>query len=108
MTASEGHVNLKIKKLKKPGVCCVGRPGAVLKPLETDMKSMQDLFDKTVAFSRNYMNEGIPASYIPELAQTDPSLFSLSVTALDGTTCSSGDSGSFFSICQCWYTKLYI
>jgi glutaminase len=62
------------------------------------MENLQDLFDKTVAFSRNKTEEGTPASYIPELAHTDPSLFSLSMTALDGTTCSSGDSGSFFSM----------
>jgi glutaminase len=62
------------------------------------MENMQDLCDKTVACSRNYMEGGVLASYIPELAQTDPSLFSLSVTALDGTTCSSGDRGSLFSM----------
>jgi glutaminase len=62
------------------------------------MKNMQDLFDETVTLSRNHTEDGIPASYIPELAQTDPSLFSLSATFLDGTSHSSGDSGSFFSM----------
>jgi glutaminase len=59
---------------------------------------MQDLLDKTVAVARNKTEEGVTASYIPELARADPSLFSLSVTTLDGATCSSGDSGSFFSM----------
>jgi glutaminase len=62
------------------------------------MRNIQELFDKTVALSRNCAKEGVPASYIPELAQTDPSLFSLSVTTLDGTTCSSGESDRVFSM----------
>jgi glutaminase len=51
-----------------------------------------------MVFARDKMAEGVPASYIPELAQADPSLFSLSMTTLDGTTSSSGDSGSLFSM----------
>jgi glutaminase len=62
------------------------------------MENIQDLFDKIVAFSREKTEEGTPASYIPELAQVDPTLFSLSMTALDGTTYFSGDRGSFFSM----------
>jgi glutaminase len=62
------------------------------------MESLQNLFDKITAFSRNRTEEGTLPSYIPELAQADPALFSLSMTALDGTTYSSGDSGSFFSM----------
>jgi glutaminase len=63
-----------------------------------EMEPTQDLLNKTVAFSRDKTEGGMPASYIPELAHTDPSLFSLSVTTLDGTAYSSGDSGSFFSM----------
>jgi glutaminase len=62
------------------------------------MENIQDLLDKTAALSRDKAGEGVLASYIPELAQTDPSLFSLSVTGQEGTTLSSGDSGSFFSM----------
>jgi glutaminase len=62
------------------------------------MENLQDLFDKTVAFSRNHTEGGTPASYIPELARVDPALFSLSMTGLDGETCSAGDSHSLFSI----------
>jgi glutaminase len=62
------------------------------------MENVQDLLDKTVASARNNPEEGMPASYIPELSHTDPTLFSLSLTGLDGETCSAGDSGSFFSM----------
>jgi glutaminase len=62
------------------------------------MENLQDLLDKTTVSSRNKPEEGTVASYIPELAQMEPSLFSLSMTALDGTTCCSGDQGSFFSM----------
>jgi glutaminase len=63
-----------------------------------EMENIQDLLDKTVAISRNKTEGGAPASYIPELAHTDPALFSLSMTALDGATCSSGDKDVFFSM----------
>jgi glutaminase len=62
------------------------------------MKTIQALFDKTVALARNAAQEGTPASYIPELKRVDPALFSLSMTTLDGTACSSGDIGSSFSM----------
>jgi glutaminase len=62
------------------------------------MENMQDLFDKTVAFARSQTEGGTPASYIPELARADPGLFSLSMTGLDGETCSAGDSHSLFSM----------
>jgi glutaminase len=58
---------------------------------------MQGLLDEMVAYGREKM-EGVPASYIPGLARVDPALLSLSMTALDGTTYSSGDSGSLFSM----------
>ncbi|MDR2738693.1 MAG: glutaminase A [Treponema sp.] len=61
------------------------------------MENLQDLFDKIMGTARN-IEEGRVAAYIPELAQVDPSLFSLSMTTLDGTTCSSGDQGCFFSM----------
>jgi glutaminase len=62
------------------------------------MKTIQDLFDKTVALARNAAREGTPASYIPELKLVDPALFSLSMTALNGEACFSGDTGSLFSM----------
>jgi glutaminase len=62
------------------------------------MEDLQDLFDKTVAFSRTKTEGGTPASYIPELARVDPALFSLSMADLDGETCSSGDSDTLFSM----------
>ncbi|MDR0379506.1 MAG: glutaminase, partial [Candidatus Accumulibacter sp.] len=62
------------------------------------MENMQVTLDEVLALSRNGTKEGAPASYIPELAQTDPGLFSVSATALDGTTRSSGDSDRFFSM----------
>jgi glutaminase len=62
------------------------------------MENIQDLFDNTVAFARDTAKEGMPASYIPELGSVDPALFSLSMTALDGAACSSGDAGSLFSM----------
>jgi glutaminase len=41
---------------------------------------------------------GKQATYIPELAKTDPGLFSLSATTVDGATFSAGDSGALFSM----------
>jgi glutaminase len=62
------------------------------------MEDIQDLLDKTTALSRGKTEGGTPASYIPELARIDPALFSLSVTTLEGATCSAGDRGVFFSM----------
>jgi glutaminase len=61
-------------------------------------EDMQDLLDKTTAQVRNFAKDGKPASYIPELARVDPSLFSLSITTLDGKTYAAGDQNSFFSM----------
>ncbi|MDR2246920.1 MAG: glutaminase A [Treponema sp.] len=62
------------------------------------MEDIQDLLDTITAFARDKTEEGAPAVYIPELAQTDPSLFSLSMTTVDGASRSSGDRGSLFSM----------
>ncbi|MDR1352888.1 MAG: glutaminase A [Treponema sp.] len=62
------------------------------------MENIQDLLDRTAAFSRTKTEGGAPASYIPELARADPALFSLSMTNFDGETYSSGDSDSLFSM----------
>lgn len=47
---------------------------------------------------RNQQGEGRPASYIPELANVAPDLFSISATTLSGITHSAGDSGTTFSM----------
>jgi glutaminase len=62
------------------------------------MEDMRDLLDKTMVQARDFAKDGKPASYIPELARVDPSLFSLSVTTLNGKTYAVGDRDSFFSM----------
>ena len=61
-------------------------------------RNIQDLLDSATLIYRSQTENGKPASYIPELANADPNLFSLSATTADGTTYSSGDSETPFSM----------
>jgi glutaminase len=62
------------------------------------MKDIQELLDETAALVRDKARDGAPASYIPELARVDTSLFALSATTLDGKTYTAGDGSAFFSM----------
>lgn len=59
---------------------------------------MQALLDDLVEKYRNAGADYSPATYIPELANVDSSLFSISVVTTDGDVFSSGDSDSSFSM----------
>jgi glutaminase len=61
-------------------------------------ENIQDTLDRLEKTCRLRTEGGKPASYIPELAGVDPSLFSLSVTTVGGETFSSGDSAALFSM----------
>ncbi|MDR3076438.1 MAG: glutaminase A [Synergistaceae bacterium] len=59
---------------------------------------IQNILNRTAEECRPLGSEGKQVAYIPELAKVDPSLFSLSITALDGAVYSCGDSGARFSM----------
>jgi glutaminase len=59
---------------------------------------LRDILDRTASDCRKMTGDGKQATYIPELAKTDPALFSLSATTLDGATFSAGDTDSLFSM----------
>ncbi|WP_343245946.1 glutaminase A [Streptomyces sp. SID5785] len=44
------------------------------------------------------LDDGEPASYIPELSRVDPGLFGLSLCALDGQVYGSGDTATLFTV----------
>jgi glutaminase len=69
-----------------------------LLPESGEGSAVRELLDRTIVLAREKAKAGIPASYIPELAKADPALCSLSVTTLDGVTCSAGDGDVFFSM----------
>ena len=61
-------------------------------------QELQSLLDRIVAVCRSLTGDGQQATYIPELATVDPSLFSVSSATLDGALVSSGDTGARFSM----------
>ncbi|MDR1021283.1 MAG: glutaminase A [Synergistaceae bacterium] len=61
-------------------------------------QELQSLLDRTAAVCRSLTGSGRQATYIPELATVDPSLFALSAVTLDGAVLSSGDIGARFSM----------
>ncbi|MDR0649502.1 MAG: glutaminase A [Synergistaceae bacterium] len=61
-------------------------------------QELQSLLDRTVAVCRSLTGDGRQATYIPELATVDPSLFSVSSATLGGALVSSGDTGARFSM----------
>jgi glutaminase len=61
-------------------------------------QGLQSLLDRTVAVCRSLTGDGRQATYIPELATVDPSLFAVSAATLDGDVISSGDIGARFSM----------
>jgi glutaminase len=65
---------------------------------ETPPENIQETLDRLVKTYRSRTEGGKQASYIPELANVDPNLFSLSVTTAEGRTFSSGDSAALFSM----------
>jgi glutaminase len=63
-----------------------------------EIQKIQELLDRSVTLYRLQHDDGKPASYIPELAKVDSTLFSLSITMTDGVTVSSGDRDVRFSL----------
>jgi glutaminase len=63
-----------------------------------DKQELQSLLNRTVAACRSLTGDGKQATYIPELATVDPSLFALSAVTLDGDVLSSGDADARFSM----------
>lgn len=65
---------------------------------EGDCMQIQGLLDRIERTYRFRTGEGRPASYIPELANVDPRLFSISVSGLDGRTFTAGDGEAYFTM----------
>jgi glutaminase len=63
-----------------------------------DGLDIQSILDRAASDCRSMTDGGKQATYIPELAKTDPTLFSLSAATLSGSVFSSGDSDSLFSM----------
>ena len=59
---------------------------------------IQAILDRAVALARPAAEQGAPASYIPELAKTDPRQLGACIFTLDGGRFSSGDTQVRFSI----------
>ena len=59
---------------------------------------IQTILDRAVALARPAAEQGAPASYIPELAKTDPRQLGACIFTLDGGRFSSGDTQVRFSI----------
>lgn len=62
------------------------------------LEDLQDLLDEACARARPRGREGKVATYIPELAKTDPGLVGISVHTLDGTAYSAGDAAQRFTL----------
>ena len=65
---------------------------------EGDCIQIQGLLDRVERTYRSQTGEGRPASYIPELANVDPKLFSISISGMDGCTATAGDGESYFTM----------
>lgn len=66
-----------------------------------ELQDPQNLPGLLLQVERTYrmqQGDGKPATYIPELANVDPDLFSVSATTMAGVTYSAGDSGTKFSM----------
>ncbi|MDR1515061.1 MAG: glutaminase A [Synergistaceae bacterium] len=61
-------------------------------------QELQSLLDRTAAVCRSLTGDGRQATYIPELATVDPTLFAVSAVTLDGAVLSSGDTEARFSM----------
>jgi glutaminase len=61
-------------------------------------KNIQDTLNRLEKTYRLRTEGGKTASYIPELANVDPNLFSISVTTVDGESFSAGDGTALFSM----------
>ncbi len=59
---------------------------------------MQRILDEAVEYARNFLHQGKPASYIPELAKADPSLLGAAIVETNGSTYFSGDFEKSFTI----------
>ena len=66
--------------------------------MEERGEDMEQLLKRIERACRSQTGGGKPASYIPELANVDPGLFSLSVTGIGGGTCTVGDGEAYFSM----------
>ena len=62
------------------------------------MQSLQQHIDNAYLHAAQWLGQGAPASYIPELAKADPHHLAVSVTDLAGHTLSAGDSTVAFTI----------
>jgi glutaminase len=59
---------------------------------------MQTILEEAVAYARNFLHQGKPASYIPELAKADPNLLGAAIVTVNGETFFSGDYEKSFTI----------
>jgi len=59
---------------------------------------MQKILDEAVAYAKNFLHQGEPASYIPELAKVNSQLLGAAIVTVDGKTYYSGDYKEHFTI----------
>jgi len=59
---------------------------------------IQDILKRFDARVRDEQDRGVPAQYIPELANVDPAQFAVSVCMNDGTVLNAGQAETPFSI----------
>lgn len=62
------------------------------------MQSLQQHVDQAYVHARQWLGQGKPASYIPELSKADPNHLAVAITGLDGSTFSAGNSDVRFTI----------
>jgi glutaminase len=62
------------------------------------MQNLQQHVNQAYEHAQQWLGQGKPASYIPELSKADPSHLAVAVTDLNGNTCAAGDSSVRFTI----------
>jgi len=62
------------------------------------MQDLQQHVNKAYEHARQWLGQGKPASYIPELSKANPSHLAVAITDLSGNTCAAGDSDVRFTI----------
>lgn len=59
---------------------------------------MQELLEQSIIYARTFLPQGKVATYIPMLAQVDPTLLGVCIKTVDGKTYCAGDSKHLFTI----------
>lgn len=59
---------------------------------------MKELLNRTYDYAAQWLGQGTPATFIPELTLQDPNQLGISLTLPDGTRCSVGDCTAKFTI----------